>query len=40
MGIPCDVYKDLLPSFVDGLTSETTNALIRAHVQNLSLIHI
>ena len=31
--LPCEVVKDLLPSYIDGLTSETTNELIRAHLQ-------
>lgn len=30
--IPCVVIKDLLPSYVDGLTSEETNQLIQEHV--------
>ncbi len=31
--IPCVVIKDLLPSYVDSLTSEETNELIRAHIE-------
>lgn len=30
--IPCDVIKDLLPSYIDKLTSETTNREIEAHM--------
>lgn len=30
--IPCDVAKDLMPSYIDGLTSEASNALLEAHV--------
>ena len=30
--LPCEVVRDLLPSYVDGLTSETTGALVEAHV--------
>lgn len=31
--LPCEVVRDLLPSYVDGLTSETTGALVEAHVE-------
>ena len=30
--IPCDVVKDLMPSYIDGLSSDTTNRLIEDHV--------
>ncbi len=30
--LPCEVVRDLLPSYVDGLTSETTNRLVDEHV--------
>lgn len=30
--IPCEVIKDLLPSYVDGLTGEKTNGIIENHV--------
>ena len=30
--IPCEVVRDLLPSYVDGLTSETTNGLLEEHI--------
>lgn len=30
--IPCEVAKDLMPSYIDGLTSEVTNELLEAHV--------
>ena len=29
----CDVIKDLLPSYIDGLTSEASNEIIRAHLE-------
>lgn len=29
----CDVIKDLLPSYMDGLTSETSNAIIEEHLK-------
>lgn len=32
--IPCEVIRDLLPSYVDGLTSEQTNRLIREHLDS------
>lgn len=32
--ISCDVIKDLLPSYVDELTSEASNILIREHVRD------
>ena len=31
--LPCEVVRDLLPSYVDGLTSETTNQLIGGHLE-------
>ncbi len=31
--LPCEVVRDLLPSYVDGLTSEMTNRLVDAHVE-------
>lgn len=30
--MPCEVVRDLLPSYVDGLTSETTNGLVEEHI--------
>lgn len=30
--LPCDVIQDLLPSYVDGLTSETTTRLVETHI--------
>ena len=30
--LPCEVVRDLLPSYIDGLTGETTNALLEAHL--------
>lgn len=30
--LPCEVVRDLLPSYVDGLTSETTAAMVEAHL--------
>lgn len=32
--IPCEVVRDLLPSYVDGLTSEATNGLLEAHLES------
>ena len=31
--LPCEVVQDLLPSYVDGLTSEKTNELVEEHVE-------
>lgn len=31
--LPCEVVRDLLPSYVDALTSETTNRLVEEHVE-------
>ncbi|MBE7009680.1 MAG: DUF4825 domain-containing protein [Ruminococcaceae bacterium] len=31
--LPCEVVRDLLPSYVDGLTSETTNNLVDGHIE-------
>lgn len=30
--IPCDTVRDLFPSYIDRLTSDTTNQLIEAHI--------
>ncbi len=30
--LPCEVVRDLLPSYVDGLTSEMTNRLVDEHI--------
>ena len=30
--IPCEVIRDLFPSYIDGLTSETTNRMIEEHL--------
>lgn len=30
----CDIIKDLLPSYADGLTNETTNAIIEEHLND------
>lgn len=32
--IPCEVIRDLLPSYIDELTSETTNQLVREHLDD------
>ena len=32
--IPCEVIRDLLPSYIDELTSEKTNQVIREHLQD------
>lgn len=34
MGIPCDIVKDLLPSYIDGLVSETAKKEIEAHTES------
>lgn len=31
--LPCEVVRDLLPSYVDGLTSEATNKLVDGHIE-------
>lgn len=31
--LPCEIVQDLLPSYVDGLTSEVTNQAVRLHIQ-------
>ena len=31
--LPCEVVRDLLPSYVDGLTCEMTNRLVDAHME-------
>lgn len=31
--LPCDVVRDLFPSYIDGLTSDTTNEIIKEHVE-------
>ena len=30
--IPCDTVRDLFPSYIDKLTSDTTNQLIEEHI--------
>jgi len=35
--LPCEVVRDLLPSYVDGLTCETTNELVDAHIETCAL---
>ncbi len=32
--LPCEVVKDLLPSYVDQLTSDVTNELVKEHVED------
>ena len=32
--LPCEVVRDLLPSYADGLTSGTTGALVEAHMES------
>lgn len=32
--LPCEVVRDLLPSYVDGLTSETTNGMLDGHLED------
>ncbi len=31
--VPCEAIRDLLPSYIDGLTSEVTNGLIEEHLK-------
>ena len=31
--IPCEIIRDLMPMYADGLTSETTNREIRVHLE-------
>lgn len=31
--LPCEMIRDLLPSYVDGLTSDVTNEVIREHIE-------
>ena len=31
--IPCDIIKDLMPLYVEGLTSEETGREIEAHLE-------
>ena len=31
--IPCEVVRDLLPSYIDELTSEVTNRIVRDHLE-------
>ena len=33
MNLPCELIRDLLPSYVDGLTCETTNDALREHLE-------
>ena len=32
--LPCEVIKDLLPSYIDKLTSGTTSELIKEHLKS------
>lgn len=34
MNLDCDIIRDLLPSYVDKLTSEKSNIVIREHLAN------
>ena len=31
--IPCEVVRDLLPSYIDELTSEVTNRIVKDHLE-------
>ena len=31
--IPCEIIRDLMPMYADGLTSETTDREIRSHLE-------
>jgi hypothetical protein len=33
MNLPCEIVRDLLPSYADGLTCETTNEALREHLE-------
>ncbi|MEQ6377458.1 zf-HC2 domain-containing protein [Bacillaceae bacterium S4-13-56] len=33
MKVTCDVIQDLLPSYIDGLTSEASNHLVKTHLE-------
>ena len=33
MNLPCELVRDLLPSYADGLTCETTNEALREHLE-------
>ena len=33
MNLPCELIRDLLPSYADGLTCETTNEALREHLE-------
>ena len=35
--IPCEMIQDLLPSYIDELTSEVTNREVEAHVSECEL---
>ena len=35
--LPCEIVRDLLPSYVDGLTSEVTNEAICEHIQSCNV---
>lgn len=32
--MPCDIIRDLLPSYADGLTSDATNEAVKVHIAN------
>ena len=34
--LECDVIQDLLPSYIDNLTSAETNSFIERHIENCS----
>lgn len=36
--IPCELIRDLLPLYVDGLTSEVSNREIKEHLGNLRFV--
>ena len=35
--IPCEMIQDLLPSYIDELTSEVTNREVESHVSECGL---
>ena len=32
--LPCDIVRDLLPSYVDGLTNPVTNLSVQKHLED------
>lgn len=36
----CDIVRDLMPGYIDGVISEAGSSAVRKHLEGLSLIHI